>query len=115
MKKIIFVSVVLFAQFSEGSEKSLTCTTPGDALDSVVVSGGNSVEVEVMFPSGKSQIFRGSNKAYGNSFVVVGRSAKSDDFGGGVSEAILLTLSKSEVRTVGFLAYNGFVYKLSCR
>ncbi len=108
--KIVFILSMFFTSLSLArSESTLNCSTSGDALDSVVLTGrGNSFKIEVTLPSGKTEIYSASRIPQN---TLLGRSANSDDFGGSVSDAILLTINKN----TGYLARRGYVYALSCR
>lgn len=108
--KIFLVISLFFASISfANSENVFTCGSTGDSLESVIVTAdGDSFKIEVVLPSGKTEVYSAS-KTTPN--TLLGRSAKSEDFSGATSDAVLLSVSKGD----GYLARKGLVYQLRCR
>ena len=127
---VVFCTILGTSLVSQANPSDLlNCTPEGDALDSVNVgidmagSPDYTLFVEVRYQSGENPAeftMSITKKEYdlqakSGQFEIVGRSADSGDFGGGVSKAILMTVNtKDNKQVTAVLSMDGFVYQLKC-
>ena len=131
MKKLLLaLSLVLLALPAAAEAGTiLRCGTTGDALGGLEVYTVNSQSIAI-----RETTMAGTKKVYtvaapagtgyilalerGLALTVYGASSKTNYFGGGASEAVLLTLTAkpaaASAHRTGYYARGGFVFVLSC-
>lgn len=109
--KTVFFSSLLFLSMHLNAAEILNCTTPGDALDSVVVTqDGDFQNLTVGYMSEETETFR--VMSYEGTTIIAAKDPGAQ-FGGGLFNAILMNIDTS--KKFGTLALNGNVYFLECR
>lgn len=110
---IALVSLNAFAQ----EKVLLDCTTPGDALDAVKLvqkDDSSIIRISGMDESVQEYTIRSNlrNIAKGEADTLVGTSENSEEFGGAVTNAVLIRVLPGQKSA--FLASNGAVFNLNC-
>jgi len=109
--KTVFFSSLLFLSMSLNAAEILNCTTPGDALDSVVMTqDGESKSLTITYMSEETETFK--VMSYEGTTIIAAKDVDAQ-FGGGIFEAALMNIDVS--KKFGTLAANGNVYFLQCQ
>jgi hypothetical protein len=117
MKLILSLLLAMSANAFAGEKLVLMCSTPGDALDAVqLIQAGDKSLIRVSYLNDTFEDFvietNLKNIVAKQADTLVGTSSKSIEFGGAVSDAVLLRVMPGQKRAV--LASGGTVYKMNC-
>ena len=118
MKLFIFALALVSLNAMAADKQILACSTPGDALDDVQLvetSRGAVIRISQMDESIEEYAIRSSlkNIAKGDSDTLIGVAANSEEFGGAVTNAVLIRVLPGQKSA--FLAKDGLVFTLNCR
>lgn len=118
MKFLISLILMLSASAFASEKVVLVCSTPGGALDAVEliqVENKSLIRVSYMSEEQEEFVIESSlrNILAKQADTLVGLSSKSVEYGGSISDAVLLRVLPGQKRAV--LASGGTVYKLICR
>jgi hypothetical protein len=117
MKLILSLLLALSANAFAAEKLVLMCSTPGDALDAVqLIQAGDKALIRVSYLNDTFEDFvietNLKNIVAKQADTLVGTTSKSIEFGGAVSDAVLLRVMPGQKRAV--LASGGTVYKMNC-
>lgn len=116
--KLLLTFLLSISASAFASEKLvLLCSTPGDALDAVqLIQSGDKSLIRISYLNDTSEDFvietSLKNIAAKKADTLVGTNDKSIEFGGAVSDAVLLRVLPGQKRAV--LASGGTVFKMNC-